>query len=134
MVSLNNLQTCLVCLWQHKEDYSKLSGDVNKNKSIDGVWNGTLYVRTYLNPVFFTPLRGNLFCNAILVIACWIFKSLVEEELKWCSYQLLNEIPAPQLHRESSETRFLTSDAQDSLASLWRDGAHTCVLAEKLLN
>lgn len=39
-----------------------------------------------------------------------------EEELKWCSYQVLNEILAPQLHRETSETRFLASDAQDSLA------------------
>lgn len=65
MVSLNNLQTCLACLWQRKEDYSKLSGDVNKNNSIDVVWNGTLYVSTYFNLVFFTPLWGNL-----LILQC----------------------------------------------------------------
>lgn len=41
-----------------------------------------------------------------------------EEELKWSSYQVLNEILAPQLHRETSETRFLIFDAQDSLAFL----------------
>lgn len=135
MVSLNNLQTCLACLWQCKEDCSKLSGDVNKNNSIDVVWNGTLYVSTYFNLVFFTPLWRNLVIlqchlgDCLLDIQAWRRRNWSGAIIRyWMKFQPRN--CTEKLQRPD----FSPSDAQDSLASLWKDGVHTKVLTDTLLN
>lgn len=49
------------------------------------------------------------------MIACWIFKSLEEEELKWCSYQVLNEIPAPKFQPQISTEKLQRPDSSHQM-------------------
>lgn len=121
MVSLNNLQTCLACLGQHKEDCSKLSGDVNKNNSIDVVWNGNLYVSTYFNLVFFTPLWGNLVILQCHLGDCYLnIHSRVWRRRNW-SGAVIRYWMKFQPHNSTEKRQrpdSSPSDEQDSLVSM----------------